>query len=261
WQQYQRQGGRPEDFDWNQWRAQPGGAQAGAQGVYTRQVSPEEFEQMFGGSGGFSDFFETLFGGGGMPGYGAYGERQYRSRPQPGRDLEYTVQVSLEEAFHGTRRVLQREGGRNLEVNIPRGVRTGSRIRLSGQGQPGARGAAAGDLYLRIEVEPHSNFERQDADLKTVVNVDLYTAILGGEAEISTIDRSVKLSIPPETPNGKTFRLSGLGMPILNRPGERGDLYAMVEIKLPKNISPREQELFEELRKFREAAGQERTRV
>lgn len=250
WQQYQRQGGRPEDFDWSQWSAQPGGAQ----GVYTRQVSPEEFEQMFGGAGGFSDFFETLFGRGGMPGYDTFTQRQYRARSQPGRDLEYSVQISLEEAFHGSTRTLQRENGHRLEVKIPPGVRSGSRIRLSGQGETGARGGEAGDLYLRVEVQSHPKFKREGDDLDTTVRVDLYTAVLGGETAVQALDRTVKLSIPPGTSSGKTFRLSGLGMPVLNRPDSRGDLYATIELEVPKNLSPREQELFEELRSLRQTA-------
>jgi curved DNA-binding protein len=268
WQQYERAGGRPEDFDWARWGGQPGGQRG-----YTRTVSPEEFEQMFGGqAGGFSDFFETLFGGGrrganpfgqsgfGQSGFGqsGFGEQEFyqpggaRSpRPRQGRDSEHTLEISLEEAFHGATRALQFEDGRRLEAKIPRGARTGSRIRLSGQGEPGAGGGQAGDLYLRIHVQPHAVFQRDGNDLRVTVPVALYTAVLGGQVEVPTIDRTVRLNIPPETPNGKVFRLSGLGMPHLRAPDKRGDLYATIEVSLPQNLSSQEKELFQQLRDMR----------
>ncbi|MEJ2569085.1 MAG: J domain-containing protein [Anaerolineales bacterium] len=247
WKQYQQAGGRAEDFDWGRWTAQPGG-----QRVYTRQVSPEEFEGMFGGGlGGFSDFFETLFGGAGRAGSGSFRQREYAPRPRQGRDIEYPVRIQLEEAFRGTTRIIEWEDGRRIEAKIPPGVRTGSRVRLSGQGQPGANGARPGDLYVRVEVEPHSRFQRQGDDLKMIVPVDLYTALLGGEVRVSGIDRSVDLTIPPETQNGKAFRLKNLGMPTLGNPQRRGDLYVTVEVELPKNLSRKEKELVREWKDIR----------
>jgi curved DNA-binding protein len=216
---------------------------------------------MFGSGGGFSDFFETLFGGqaGGRSGgfdFGSYstGSPQYQSRPRKGRDTEHTVQVTLEEAFHGTTRSLQWENGRILEAKIPRGVDSGSRIRLSGQGQPGSGGTPAGDLYLNIELLPHITFQREGDDLKVSVPVDLYTALLGGQTEVRTIDKSVNLTIPAETPNGKVFRLRGLGMPKLKNPDQRGDLYATVDVQLPRQLSAPEKELLAQLRGMRRDA-------
>jgi curved DNA-binding protein len=250
WQQYTRGGGRPEDFDWSAWGAQPG-----AGGTYTRTVSPEEFEQMFGGGlGGFSDFFETLFGGMGTrqtTGFGDFGRAEVRSRPQRGRNSEHTIQISLEEAFRGTTRILQWEGGRKIEAKIPPGVKTGSRVRLKGQGEAVGVGEA-GDLYLKIKVLPHDTFQRMWDDLRTKIGLNLYDAILGGDTDVRTIDRNVKLSIPKETANGRIFRLRGLGMPNLRNPDQRGDLYAVVEIKIPKNLTPKELELFKQLQKMRE---------
>jgi len=249
WRQYERAGGRPEDFDWARWTGQPGG-----QRTYGRSVTPEEFEQMFGGSGGFSDFFETLFGGMGRQqtgGFTDFGGRQHQPRVSRGRDVEHTVQVTLEEAFHGATRTLQWEGGRAIEARIPRGVQTGSRIRLSGQGATGMAGGQAGDLYLRVEVLPHATFAREDDNLRVTVPVDLYTAVLGGTIEVPTIDRTVKLTVPPETANGKVFRLRGLGMPNLRNPDQRGDLYAAIEVQLPQNLSEQEKDLFRQLRDFR----------
>ncbi|MDT8306113.1 MAG: J domain-containing protein [Anaerolineae bacterium] len=245
WRQYERAGGRPEDFNWGQWQAQPG---AGPGGAGYRTVTPEEFEQMFGGGGrgGFSDFFETLFGGS-MGGFDGFNRTTQQARPRSGRDIEHEVQVTLEEAFHGTTRSLQYEDGRQIEAQIPPGVKTGSRIRLAGQGGSGAGGGAAGDLYLRVEVLPHSRFQREGDDLRATVPVDLYTAVLGGSVAVQGIDRQVRLNIPAGTDNERVFRLNGLGMPKLNNPDERGDLYAVVSIQLPQNLSERERQLFEEL--------------
>lgn len=252
WRQYERSGGRPEDFDWSQWQTQPGA------GAGYRSVTPEEFEQIFGGAGGFSDFFETLFGGrtqagagfGARPG-GADPFRQSRSRRRPGRDLEQSVNISLEEAFHGASRNIQFEGGRTIQAQIPPGVRTGSRVRLSGQGQPGVAGGEAGNLYLAVHVLPHERFRREGDDLHVSVPVDLYTMLLGGSASVSSIDRQVMLTIPAETENGRVFRLSGLGMPQLKSPDRRGDLYATVEVELPKNLNDKEKELLRELQAIR----------
>jgi curved DNA-binding protein len=206
-----------------------------------------------GGGGGFSDFFETLFGGGGRSQRPFYGDQQaYQARPRRGRDQEHMVEVTLEEAFRGTTRTLQYEDGRRIEAKIPPGVDAGSRVRLSGQGGSGTGGAASGDLYLRVEMLPHPTFQRDGDDLLTTVPVDLYTAVLGGKTSVSSLDRTVQLTIPPETPNGKVFRLRGLGMPKLRTPDQRGDLYATVEVQLPTQLDQEEKGLFEQLRAKRE---------
>lgn len=252
WQQYERAGGRPDDF-WQQW----GGAAQGSRQTYTRTVSPEEFEQIFGqgGEGGFSDFFEALFGSMGgrrTTGFGA-GSGFGEPRPRRGRDVEHPVEITLEEAFQGTTRLLQREDGRQTEVKIPRGAKTGTRVRLSGEGGAGAAGGAAGDLYLRVEVLPHNRFERDGDDLKVTVPVDLYTAVLGGRVEVPTLAGPVKLTIPPETANGRIFRLRGQGMPQLRAPEQRGDLYATIDVQLPRGLSEKERNLFEQLRDLRKS--------
>ncbi len=253
WQQYERSGGRPEDFDWGQWTSRQGGQ------PYTRTVTPEEFQQMFGGMGGnaggfggFSDFFEALFGNlGGSAGSRTRSGRTSTKAQARGSDAEQVVEVSLEDAYRGASLNLQWEGGRKIEARIPPGVKTGSKIRLSGQGQPGFGGGQAGDLYLKVDVRQHPLFNREGDDLKVKVPVDLYTAVLGGKVSVPTLDRSVELTVPPGTSNGKTFRLRGLGMPHLKNPEERGNLYASVDIQLPTNLSPQEQELFEKLRDIR----------
>ena len=241
WQQYQRAGGRPDDF-WSQWGAQ-GARQQGRQ-TYT-SGGPQGF-------GDFSDFFETLFGQMGARGAGGqqvnfndiFGQQGQSIRRS--RDVEHMIEISLAEAFYGTSRTIQWENGRSIEAKIPRGVKTGSRVRLKGQGQDG------GHLYLSIKVMPDDQFERDEDDLKTAVPVDLYTALLGGQIDVSTIDRTVKLTIPAGTANGKQFRLRGLGMPNIKNHEERGNLYATVEVTLPTDLSDEEKELFEKLRSLRE---------
>jgi curved DNA-binding protein len=251
WQQYERMGGQPGGFDWSQWTAQTGG------GTRYRTVNPEDFERMFGGRGGFSDFFETLFGGfggGGRRGSGTggvYEDVGGTRQAQRGRDSDYPVEVTLDEAFRGTTRSLQWEDGRRVEVKIPRGVYTGARIRLAGKGEPGVGDAPAGDLYLNVTVVPDTLYERDGSDLKRKIAVDLYTALLGGMVKVAGIDKTVQLTIPEGTPNGKVFRLRGLGMPDMRNPEQRGDLYAAVEVTLPQNLSEEEKRLFAQLRDLR----------
>jgi curved DNA-binding protein len=247
WQQYSRTGGRPEDFDWSRWASRPGGG-----GTQYHTISPEELEQILGGGfGGFSDFFEMLFGGLGRQQRTDFGGRNVQRQATRGRDSIHTVELTLEEAFHGTTRTLQWEDGHRIEAKIPPGVKTGSRVRLRGQGEGGGARGKSGDLFLKIKVLPHKRYQRSGDNLKIRLPVDLYTAMLGGEVEVVSIDRQVKLTIPSETPNGKSFRLRGLGMPKLNKPVQRGDLIATVEIKLPDKLTPEERRLFEELRQIR----------
>lgn len=244
WQQFTQRGGRPEDFDWARWQAGPGT-------TYTfRTLSPEEFEELFGG-GHFSSFFEMLFGG---PGRGFAEAEFFRPRPRPGRDVEFPLTITLEEAFRGTSRLLELPGGRKIEAKIPPGVKTGSKLRLKGQGEPSLTGGEPGDLLLVIEVRPHERFQREGDDLRMTLPVDLFTLLLGGKVTVPALDRTVRLDIPPGTKNGRVFRLRGLGMPKLNRPEERGDLYVQVEAVLPERLSDQEKELLSQWRRLRGAA-------
>jgi curved DNA-binding protein len=251
WQQWERMGGNPEDFNWQRWAT--GAPGAGGQRVHVRYASPEDLEDIFGGGGGFSDFFEQLFGG--MGGYRRAPDigttQRRRMQPQRGQDLEQPVEISLEEAFHGTTRVLQMNGHR-IEAAIPRGVKTGSRVRLSGQGMAGAAGAPPGDLYLRVRVRAHRAFEREGSDLYVDVDVPLYTALLGGEVRVPTLTGDKILTIPPDTQNGQTFRMSRQGMPKLGTPDQRGDLYARVNVQLPQNLTDEEKALIRQLQDMRE---------
>jgi curved DNA-binding protein len=251
WQRWQHTGGRPGDFDWSRWTS--GGAPGG---VHVRYGRPEDVEDLFGGSSPFSDFFSQVFGGrgarGGTAGRAGTARRagaggfQYQVQPQRGQDYEQQVEITLQEAYHGTNRILQKEGQR-LEVRIPAGAKTGTRVRMSGQGGMGGAGGQAGDLYLRVRVLPDAQFERKGDDLHTTIRASLYTMVLGGEIEAPTMAGNVVLTIPAGTQSGRTFRLRGKGMPKLRQPDEHGDLYAKVEALLPTNLTPRQRELFEEL--------------
>ncbi len=246
YQQWSERGGRG-DFDWGRWRAEPGEP---GQGVYSHNVSPEDLEDLFGGGSPFSDFFGSIFG---QAGGGPEGAAR-RPRPRRGQDHEAGVEVTLEEAFHGTTRGLQ-IGDRRIEARIPPEVRSGSRVRLAGQGSPGVAGASAGDLYLVVEVVPHPVFVREGDDLRADIRVDFYTAALGGEAGVPTIDGAVTLKIPARTQADKTFRLKGKGMPRLGRPGERGDMWARVKLVLPEPMSDAEIEGLRKLAAVRKKGG------
>ncbi len=246
WEQYTRAGGRPEDFNW-------GGVNGGDQ---RRTVSPEEFEQFMRGNN-FSDFFGTLFGSdpsgrrtgpryrttGGGAGFDPFANA---ANTQP-RNQEVGVKITLEEAFQGATRTLESSDGTRLQANIPRGVQTGSKVRMRGA-------IGQSDVLLKVEVLPHGKFTRNGDDLRVQVPVDIYTALLGGEVSIPTLERDVLLTIPSGTQNGRTFRLRGLGMPQLKQPDKRGDLLAEVMIKLPTDLSVEEKELFQKLQALR--AGQ-----
>jgi curved DNA-binding protein len=252
WQDWSRKGGRPGDFDWSRWAAgSPGG-----QGVHVRYGTVEDLNDLFGGGSPFSDFFSQIFGGMGGGGGARPGGFQYRVRPQRGQDYEQEVEISLSEAYHGTTRLLQKDG-RQLEVKIPPGARTGTRIRMTGEGGTGAASGAPGDLYLRVKVLPDSRFECQGDDLHVTVPVDLYTAVLGGHVQVGTLSGPVKLTIPAGTQNGRRFRLRDKGMPRLRQPEQHGDMFVRVDVHLPQQLTSRQRELFEELRAIseREAGG------
>ncbi len=241
WQQWQNMGGDPRGFDWSQWYTQPGGGR-----VY---VQYGDLGDLFGGIGGFSDFFQAIFGGAGQRGAGTQRTRA-QPRAAPGQDYEQEVEITLEEAFSGTTRVLQKDG-RRLEVKIPAGVQTGSKVRMRGEGGASFGGGAKGDLYLKVRVLPHRTFERKGNDLHCEVPVDLYTAILGGEVRVPTLKGGAMLKIPPETQSGKTFRLKGQGMPHLKDAQRRGDLHAKVRVKVPQKLTDKEKELFRQLASMR----------
>jgi curved DNA-binding protein len=212
-------------------------------------MTQEEMNEMFGDENPFSDFFNMFFGGeGGARRTHAPGGRQ--ARAQHGRDIEHEVDLSLDEAFAGTMRrlTISQDGQtRTVDVRIPAGVKEGSRVRAAGGGESGTGGAGAGDLYLRVHLRPHPEFEVRGRDLHTKVAIPLTTAVLGGEAEVRTLTGPVRLRIPELTQQGQVFRLKGHGMPAVGKPKERGDLYATADVMLPKKLSAEEKKLFQKL--------------
>jgi molecular chaperone DnaJ len=226
----------------------------------------------YGDLSGFGDIFSSLFGDSGI------GSRAKRG-PRHGQDIESPIEVTLEEAYHGSTRLMQLQtqepctacGGtgrvgsracticagagvklnpRRLEVKIPAGVKDGSRIRIAGEGGPGLAGGKKGDLYLVVKVLPHKLFERKGDDLYAEISVPLATAILGGEVRLPTLNGNISLSIPPETQNGKAFRLAGKGMPQLGN-NKYGYMFAKVKVVLPTKLTEEEKKLFEKLRSLR----------
>ena len=188
------------------------------------------------GESGFSDFFESLFGG---------GTTTTPTGPLRGRDYEAALDLSLEEAISGSRRRLSLDDGHSFEVEIPAGVRDGQRVRIAGQGAPGRDGAPAGDLYLLVHLRPHPRFRREGEDLHTDLRVAPWEAALGATVPVATLGGTAQVRVPPGSSSGRRLRLRGRGLS--KRGGGRGDLYAIVQIAIPKEPSDRERELYEEL--------------
>jgi curved DNA-binding protein len=229
--QWQQSGGSQKDFDWQNWSAQPGN------GVHVQYANAEDLGDLFGSGSPYSDFFTNIFGQARQRGAGS--RRGTPPGPRRGRDVEYEVDLTLEEAFHGTERLLEMDGHR-IKAGIPPGVRTGSRVRLAGQGETGQNGGLAGDLYLIVGILPNETFEREGDDLHLDVPVDIFTAVAGGEVRIPSLERPLILTIPPRTNAGRCFRLRGKGMPNLGDPKMRGDLFAMVRLVLPDPLTDQE---------------------
>ena len=196
------------------------------------------------GDGGLGGIMEDLFGNIGGATYSR------RTRPRRGRDVEYPVEVTLEDAFQGTARTISYDGSGRIEVRIPPGVKTGSRVRVAGKGEPGYSGGASGDLYLVISVKPQAKFDRKGDDLHVEAMVPLTLVVLGGEVRVDNVKGKVMLRIPPETQNGNIFRLAGQGMPRLGK-SSRGDLLVKVKVVLPTKLSTEEKELFQRLKELR----------
>ncbi|HLF02858.1 MAG TPA: J domain-containing protein [Anaerolineales bacterium] len=239
---FQQYGGGSTDWE-SFWRSQ--GGQAGSRAQYEGDLS-----DLFGGAGGFSDFFNVIFGD--MSRQTQTRSRRTRMTEMPGRNEEHTVEITLEEALNGAARRLTL-GSRSLDLSIPAGSRNGTKIRLTGKGGPGLSGQP-GDLFLVVKLIEHPKFKLrgEGPDLQTDLTVDLYTAVLGGEARVPTLEgKEVVLTVPPETSSGTMMRLRGKGLPTKPKEAERGDLYARLLVQVPKNLSDEEKQLFEKLAKMR----------
>lgn len=224
---------------------------------------PQGFEHVdfdFGGGGGgasgFSSFFESLFGGSGGDPFSGFrgfqgggGGRQRSARPRGGQDIESTLKLDLRQAAHGGSQQIAIADPltgtrRSLDVNIPKGVLPGKKIRLSGQGSEGYGGGVRGDLYLRIEIEPDPDLRLDGHDLHTTIPITPWEAALGGQATLKTLDGEVTVRIPEGTSSGRKIRLRGKGFPA--RSGT-GDLFAEFKVVLPSSLSPEERDLFRQL--------------
>lgn len=208
-----------------------------------RQSSRRFSEEDFTG-GDFSDFFETLFGN---EARGRTGNRQSRFR---GQDLHAELQLDLIDVYHSHQRTLT-VNGKNIRLTIPAGVENEQTIKISGHGTPGANGGPNGDLYLTFSIADHPKFKREGSNLYASVELDLYTALLGGETTIDTLDGKVKLKVAPETQSGTKVKLKGKGFPVYKQANTFGDLYLTYQVKLPTKLSESEKALFSELAKMR----------
>jgi DnaJ-class molecular chaperone len=225
-----QQRGAPGDFNWDQYGGFPGGT----------RVEYGDLDDLFGGAGGFSDFFRTIFGRG-AEGVGT--STRARSRQQP-QGYQQELEITLDEAYNGTTRLLQTDG-KQKQVRIPAGVRTGSKVRVAGAGPNGL------DLYLIVDVQDDKRFERRGNDLHTTATVSVFTALLGGEAEVETLSGKIKLNVPAGTQPEQVFRLAGRGMPSVKNANEKGDLYVRLKVQIPKYLSPKQRELLEEVSRIK----------
>jgi curved DNA-binding protein len=231
WKRYEESGQQPGGFDWSKYTDSHGGQE--------RTMSQEEFNAMFGGEDA-GDIFETIFG----QHAGARSGR--RNRARKGEDFEAETTLTLEEAYHGSERLLKIHD-QTIKIMMKPGIADGQVLRVAGKGGRGSNGGPNGDLYITIRIAPYAEFQRRGNDLYCDWPVELYTAILGGKARIKTMKNTVNVDIPAETPNGKVLRLLGLGMPLYGTKNEFGNMYVTVVIQLPDQLSEQEIDLFKKL--------------
>lgn len=201
-----------------------------------RQQSAEDF------SGDFSDFFESMYG---TASGGRYGQTKFR-----GQDINAELHLDLRDVYTTQPQTLTIHG-KNIRLTIPAGVENGQIIKIAGHGAPGVNGGPNGDLYLTFSIADHPKFKREGPNLYATVDLDLYTAVLGGDLLVDTFDGKVKLKVAPETQSGTKVKLKGKGFPVYKSEGKFGDLYITYQVKLPTNLSEKEKNLFVELSKIR----------
>ncbi len=204
-----------------------------------------DLEDFMNGSNQFSDFFNAFFSGSKRAKSANY--RDSWTNVQQAADYETTIEITLEEAYHGTSRIIQLENEK-IRIRIKPGITDNQNLRIKGKGQKASNGQIDGDLYVRIKVLKHSKFKRKENDLYLTHKINLFTAVLGGEIFIETIDGKVKLPIKAGTQNGKTFRLKNKGMPVYNSKNQFGNLYVKIEVQIPEKLTNKQRKHFEELR-------------
>ncbi|MCK9421155.1 MAG: J domain-containing protein [Bacteroidales bacterium] len=237
WKQYEQAGAWAQRGDGFSQRSQQGGRQQNS-----HFYNAEDFE-----GADFSDFFNSFFGGAAPESRSSSG---FRNTPLKGQDYEAQITITLNEGYTGVERMLAL-GEEKIKITVPPGVRNGQVLRVKGKGGKGRRGGESGHLYLHVTVEPDLRFERKEDDLSTEIHIPLYKAILGGDVKVNTLKGNVNIKVPPETQNGKTLRLKGLGMPVYLKKGEFGSLFVRILVDIPQKLTSREIELFRQLSSLR----------
>lgn len=234
WRSYQ-QSGAQGGFDWSQFQQQGGAGRS------------YHYEGGSGGFGeeGFSDFFSSIFGD--MGGGSGRFRQQRRSAAFQGQDYQTDINITLEEAFNGTNRIIEL-GDQKIRLNLKPGIRDGQVLRMPGKGGAGSNGGASGDLYATIYVRKHPVYERQDDNLRQTVQADLFTAVLGGDTEVNTLSGRVRMKIKPGTQSGTVLRIKGKGMPVYNKSGQFGDMLVEIKVHIPEQLTDEQKQLFEQLR-------------
>ena len=235
------------------------GARRGAPSDAGWTADASSFEDMGDDMGGFSDFFASIFGQGGARSRRRPGAREGVRVTMPGPYIEAELPVTVEELLRGGKRRLSLDGGRQLDVEIPKGARAGTVLRLAGQGGRGINGGPPGDIYLHVRLTPHPRYRVIGDDLEVDLPLWPWQAVLGGEVRIDTPDGQVTLTIPPGTQSSRRLRLRGRGLPRAD--GGRGDLYAVVRIVVPERPSAAEREAYEALRRGASVPGDQPARV
>lgn len=244
---HRQSGGSSGDFNWNDFMNQSG----------QRRPGGNTMGDFFSSGGGLSDFFERMFGGGSSGFSGDAGARGGFSgnagfrKPQKGNDYKTQVEIDLSDAYKGTTKVLN-VNGEKIEIKFKPGITDDTTLKISGKGLPGKNGGPNGDLMINVKVKEHPLFERKGNDLYLDTYVDLYTAVLGGEAKVSTLGGTLKITIPSESQSGRKLKLKGQGMPYYTDNRKKGDLYIKLLIKIPQKLSEKEKNLFRELKAIRE---------
>ena len=235
WKHYEEAGAQPGGFDWSKYASDRSGGGTRRTSTNASGAPP--------GDAGIDDIFEMLFGQ-------RSGRRGGRSAAARGEDLETETILSLEEAYRGTTRLIQLTG-QTIKVTIAPGVADQQVLRIPGKGGQGSGGGPGGDLFLTIKVAPHPELQRTGNNLYRDLPVNLYTAVLGGTTEVSTLKGTISVKIPKGTPNGKELRLQGLGMPVYGKKGDFGDLFVKVMLQVPAHLTEEETALFKQLAALR----------
>jgi curved DNA-binding protein len=241
WNTHQRTGGTGDDFDWMKWYNTNARKTSSS-----KKTNFKNFGDFFSNGEGLSDFFDKIFGGNYT---GKFSQNQgYAKTPVRGEDIETSVEISLEEAYKGTARILN-INDKKVEVKFKQGIQDNQILKLTGLGAPGKNGGENGDLFVKVTIKPHSKIERKGDDLFVDVPIDLFTLLLGGTAKLRTFSGKIKINIPPQSQNNKIMKLSGLGMPS-EYENKKGDLYIKLIAKLPEHLTDEQINLIKKLKEL-----------